>query len=254
MAARRIGFGAFRGLALGLTLSVVNLLGVFLTIVALGGLGEWTRTQFVGLFGLIEVATGAAFVIGPNIWRLPVAEARLSDEPHDVHFAASVLFIPHWAGGAKAIAGAIFAVYAMVREGTGFATPGVLLIIVFVCLASVGLSMVFARLGVLRPDVDVYEIVVRRPGHEDFALPPVSLGAAVVQLLLNIGSFPAVKLLPPGVLYQPEMAPSLGLLTWSGLVAFGLLSLGFVAWWGRVGWQAPRPQQREAEKFAASGS
>ncbi|MCK9517629.1 MAG: hypothetical protein M0R74_01185 [Dehalococcoidia bacterium] len=203
MATRRLQFGAFRGLALGLTLSVVNLLGVFLTIVAFGGLGEWTRAQFAGLFGLIEVATGAAFVIGPNIWRLAHSHPRCSS----------------WRSSC-----------ASPRSGFPWSSPAP---------------------GVARPGLDVYEIVVKRPRHEDYALPAVSLGAAVVQLLLNIGSLPAVKLLPPDVLYQPEMAPSAELLAWSGLVSFGLLALGFLAWWGRVGWQAPRPQQREADEYAA---
>ena len=242
--------GIFRGLALGLTLSLVNLLGAFLTVVALGGLGEWTRAQFVGLFGTIEVATGAAFIIGPNIWRLPVAEAKLGPGPRDVKFAASTVLIPHWGGGVKCIAGVAFVVYALAAEGAGPATVLLPVVVVLISAASVGVSMAFARLGVARPDVDVYEIVVKRPGHKALNLPGVSLGASFVHLLLNIGAFPAVKLLPPQTLYQPEMGPSAALLGWLAVVALGLLGIGFASWWGRVAWRAPRRQQREAEEFA----
>lgn len=253
MAERRIPLGALRGLALGLTLSVVNLAGVFLTLVALGGLGEWSGTQFVGLFGLIEIATGAAFIIGPNIWHLPVSEARLERKPVEVQFAASTIFIPHWAGGVKGIAGLAFVAYAAGREGIGVATLGVPLIIVAVCAGAVGVSMVFARLGVARPDIDVYEIVIRRPGHRDYALPGISLGAAVVQLALNIGTVPAVKLLPPSAFYQPEFGPSPETLFWALVGGAALLALGAAAWWGRLTWRAPAPQQQEAEEFARAG-
>jgi len=117
-------FRALRGLALGLTLSVLNLFGAFLTLLALGGLGDWTGTQFIGLFGLLEVATGAAFVIGPNVWRLPVAAAEL--EPGTTtRFAASTVLIPHWAGGVKSLAGAGLATWAAAREGITPATAGV---------------------------------------------------------------------------------------------------------------------------------
>jgi len=253
MAERRMPLGALRGLALGLTLSVVNLFGVFLTLLALGGLGEWTGTQFIGLFGLVEVATGAAFIIGPNIWHLPVSEARLARSPVEVQFAASTIFIPHWAGGVKGIAGFAFVCYAIGREGFGVATLGLPLIIVAVCAAAVGVSMVFARLGVARPDIDVYEIVVRRPTHPDYALPGISLGAAVVQLTLNIGTFPTVKILPPTAFYQPEFGPSPETLLWALAGGAALLGLGVAAWWGRLSWRAPAPQQEEAEEFARAG-
>ena len=240
----------FRGLALGLTLSLVNLLGAFLTVLALGGLGEWTRAQFVGLFGAIELATGAAFIIGPNIWRLPVAEAKLGPGTHDTRLAATAILIPHWGGGVKCIAGAAFVVFAAVVEGVGAATLLLPAVVVLVCAAAVGISMVFARVGVARPGLDVYEIIVKRPGHNDFALPGISLGASFVQLLLNIGVFPAVKIFSPGIMFQPEIGPSAQALGWLSVAGLALLGLGFAAWRGRIAWQAPKPQQREAEEFA----
>lgn len=240
-------FRALRGLALGLTLSVLNLFGAFLTLLALGGLGEWTGTQFVGLFGLLEVATGAAFVIGPNVWRLPVAATAL--EPGTTtRFAASTILIPHWAGGVKSLAGAGLATWAAAHEGVTPATAGVLLVIVFTCAVSVALSMLFARAGCARPDIDVFQVTVNRPGHRPLELPGMSWGASFVQALLNILTFPTVKLLPPSALYQPEMAPSPELLGWFGGVAVVLTVGAFAAWSGRLAWRAPKRQQREAER------
>jgi hypothetical protein len=243
------GWRVIRGLALGLSLSFVNLLGVLLTLTALGGLGEWENAQFVGLFGTFEVATGLAFIIGPNIWRLPVAQAKLSHE--EVRFAASTILIPHWAGGVKCIAGLAFIAYAASREGVGPATAGLPVLVLLVCAASVGLSMLLARLGTSRPDLDVYGLAIRRVGRPEIALPELSLCAAFVQLLLNVMTFPTVSVMPPDALYQPEIGPSAALLGW-GLAGGGALLLaGFAAWAGRLDWQAPRPQQREAEQFVS---
>ncbi|MGI8926964.1 MAG: hypothetical protein ACR2HN_10010 [Tepidiformaceae bacterium] len=239
----------FRGLALGLTLSVVNLLGGFLTIVALGGLGEWSGTQFVGMFGVLEIATGFAFIIGPNAWRLPVAEANTSDRTK-VRLAASTLFIPHWAGGAKCVAGAAMLGFAAIQEGLGLASVGLVLAAALVVLGALALSLLVARWGVAHPGVDVVELVIRRPGRKDVALPALSIGAAIMQLLLNIGIFPAVKFLPPAVLYRPHIAPSASLLAWMAVVTALLLAAAALAWRGRIAWQAPREQQREAEEFA----
>lgn len=243
---------ALRGLALGLSLSVANLIGAFLTLTVLGGLGSWTGTQFIALFGLIEIGTGAAFVIGPNIWRLPAAAAEL--EPGtEVRFAASTIFIPHWAGGVKAIAGAVLVAWTAAHEGVTPATAGILLLIAAACATAVGASMLAARAGVAYPGIDVFQFVVRRPGRPDHELPAQSLGASLIQMVLNICTFPSVKLLSPSALYQPELAPSPALLAWATAFGGGLLLLGFAAWWGRLAWRAPRAQQREAEQeFAAT--
>ena len=71
----------FRGLFLTFTLSFVNLVGIIFTLTALGGLAPWSRSQFIGAFGVLEAASGIANVLSPNVWRLPVAQvprARLS--------------------------------------------------------------------------------------------------------------------------------------------------------------------------------
>ncbi len=56
---------------LAFSLSFVNLAGALLAIGALGGLEPWSDRQFVGLFGFVELSIGIAYLIAPNIWRLP---------------------------------------------------------------------------------------------------------------------------------------------------------------------------------------
>jgi hypothetical protein len=243
----RVALRAARGLVLGLTLSFVNLVGAVATIAALGGPGSWSRTQFIGLFGVLEVSTGAAFLVGPNLWRMPVIEARLGVQPGQVRLAASTVFIPHWAAGVKGIAGLAFVGWAAASEGLAPASLGLPLLTICICSASVGLSLVAARIGVAHPEYDVVQFIVRRPRNRDLALPATSVGATVVQVLLNIGSLPAVKLLSPGVLYGPELAPSPALLAWLAIVAAVLVAGGLAAWWGRLALRAPRRQQREAQ-------
>ena len=58
---------AFRGLVLVFLLSFLNLVGLIVTVTALGGAAPWSRWQFVGLFGVIEAASGLANVITPNM-------------------------------------------------------------------------------------------------------------------------------------------------------------------------------------------
>src|SRR6185503_1560402 len=47
---------AFSGLALVFALSFVNLVGILVTATALGGIAPWTRWQFIGMFGVVELA------------------------------------------------------------------------------------------------------------------------------------------------------------------------------------------------------
>jgi hypothetical protein len=240
---------ALRGLVLGFLMSVVNLAGALLVVLMLGGLGSWTDRQFIGLFGLLEIVTGVAFIIGPNIWRLPVAEANTNDRT-SIRLAASTALIPHWAAAAKVVPGLPMVTVALLHAGIGPATALLPLLVLLILAGVMGLSLVAARLGVARPDLDVVQLVVQRPGRPALALPGISISGVVVQLLVNIGASPAVKLFPPSVLYRPEMGPSQGLLSITGLLGAALLLAGFLAWRGRISWRAPREQQREAEAEA----
>lgn len=251
LARRPAPLRAIRGLTLGLALSGLNLLGGFLAIMALGGLGEWSGWQFIGLFGVIEVGTGLAFIVGPNIWRLPVAEANTSDRTK-ISLAANTLLIPHWAAGAKASAGIVLVVLAAWYEGVTFASAGVVLFALLVVATTVSVSLLFARWGVARPDLDVVFVEIRRPGRGAYALPGFSLGAITVQFLLNIGVFPAVKLLPPSVLYRSAIAPSAAVLGVAFAIAAVTWAAALWAWRGRITSRAPEEQRREQEEeFAA---
>lgn len=238
-----------RGLALGLALSGVNLVGVFATLLLAGGLAGWSGTQFIGVFGVLEIATGFAFVICPNIWQLPVLEAR-GQAPGGVRLAASTVLIPHWPGGVKAIAGLGFVAWSSAHEGVSLATPGLALVVASLGAVALGTSLLAARFGVFRPGLDVFEVTIRRPGHVPYELPGISLGAAWVQLLLSILTFPTIKTFSPGILYGPAMAPSLPLLAWTTAAAVVALTAGFAAWRGRLAWRASPAQQRAADSLA----
>lgn len=246
---RRTGKRAARGLVLGLALSALNLVGAFLALMTIGGLGEWSGPQFVGMFGLIEAGTGLAYIVGPNIWRLPVAEANTSDRTA-VRLAASTLLLPHWAAGAKVLAGTVMLLYAALETGVGPATVALLPVAAAIAFGVTALSLSVARWGVARPDLDVIFLSIRRPGREEQALPGISLGGMAVQLVVNIGTFPAVKLLSPDILFQPELAPAPELVTVTLALAAGLVAVTALIWRGRISWRAPREQQREAEEFA----
>jgi hypothetical protein len=242
------GSRAFRGLALVFLLSFVNLVGVIFTAAALGGVEPWSRWQFVGAFGVIEAASGLANVISPNIWRLPVAELQTSRRT-DVRLAASALLLPHWGGLARCAAGIVCLTLAGRQDGLGAATVALVPLVLAVAWSVLAISAVLARAGVARPDLDVLQIVVRL-GRRETELAPVSIGASIFQFVLSIITIPAVKLLPPSVLYQPELGPSRDAL----LVALGLSAVlsAFVwlLWAGRIELDAPREQQREAEERA----
>lgn len=241
---------AFRGLALGLSLSAINLAGAAVALWSFGGFSGWSQAQFIGLFGVLEIATGAVSIFGPNIWRLPVAQAQTSPRT-DVRLALSTILIPHLAASAKLIAGLAMVVYALAEEGASPASAGLVALSGLLAIAISAGTLALARIGVEWPTVDVWSLTIHRAGHEDLPLPAFSLTSLLALFLINIGIFPAVKLLPPGVLYQPEMAPSAAVLAWTGAIAVALVAGALAAWHGRLSLRAPREQQREAEAAAA---
>jgi hypothetical protein len=239
---------AFRGLVLVFFLSFLNLVGLILTTTALGGLAPWSRWQFVGIFGAIETASGLANVITPNVWRLPVAELE-TNRRTDVKLAASTLLLPHWGGLARCAAGLVCLGLAAWQAGLAAASVGLVPFMLALAWTVLAISALLARAGVARPDLDVVQFVVRW-GRRDRELRPISIGAAVIQFLLAIVTIPAVKLLPPSVLYQPELAPSAGALFVALALAGVSLALVYLVWFGRIDWRAPAEQQREAEEHA----
>lgn len=238
---------AFRGLALVFALSFLNLLGVIVTAAALGGVEPWTRWQFVGMFGLLEAASGLANVLSPNLWRLPIAQLQTSDRT-EVKLAGTAMLLPHWGGLARTAAGVVCLGAAASQEGgIGAATPGLVPLALALAWTILALSAILARAGVARPDVDVLQFVVRW-GRREQELRPISIGASVLQFLLSIATIPAVKVLPPSVLYQPELGPSATALLATVATGAVLLVLVYVLWAGRIEWKAPREQQLDAEQ------
>jgi hypothetical protein len=189
---------------------------------------------------------GVAFIIGPNIWRLPDDEANTpSDTP--VRLAIDTLFVPQWGAGAKVLAGVL-----MVLAGgwvEGWTAGSVLLVpgVALLTVAVLALSLAVARWGVARPDFDVVAFVIRRPKHVDRELRAISIGGMLIQVVAEIGVFPLVKLTRPTILYQPALAPSPALLAVLCAVAATLTCLALMVWRGRLAIHAPRVQQEELE-------
>ena len=190
----KLGSGrAFRGLFLVFPLSFLNLVGLILTVTALGGPEPWTRWQFIGLFGVIETASGLANIISPNVWRLPIAELQTSRRI-EVKLATSALLLPHWGGLARFAPGAV----AWRSQPGTWALARVALLVPFVLLLAWYRRRLRGRCpgGFARPELDVLQFVVRWAGAEK-ELTPISLTAATFQFLLMVVTIPAVKVLPP---------------------------------------------------------
>ncbi|MDQ4018405.1 MAG: hypothetical protein M3188_01045 [Actinomycetota bacterium] len=247
--ATSVGKGrAFRGLVFVFLLSFLNLVGVIVTLAALGGLAPWSAWQFIGAFGVLEAASGLANVISPNLWRLPVAELATSERT-DVKLAASTILIPHWGGLARSAAGLVCLAVGAWHEGLALASLGLVPLIFALAWLILAISAVLGRIGVARPHRDVFQLVVRWGGRER-ELPPVSIGAAALQFVLSIVTIPAVKVLSPSVLYRPELAPSASALLATFAAGVVSAALVYVLWAGRIVREAPREQQREAEEHA----
>jgi hypothetical protein len=237
---------AFRGLALVFALSFVNLVGVLVTAGAVGGVAPWSRWQFIGMFGVVEAASGLANVASPNIWRLPIAELKTSERT-EVKLAASALLLPHWGGLARSVAGLVCVAGAAWHEGIGPASVALVPFVLALAWGVLAISAVLARAGVAWPEIDVMQLVVRW-GKRERELTPVSVSASLFQFLLSITTLPAAKVLSPSVLYQPEIGPSAKALFLAVALSVALLGLVSLLWSGRIGPKAPAEQQREAEE------
>ncbi len=242
------GSRAFRGLALVFVLTFVNLIGAALAVTALGGLGEWTRWQFVGLFGVIETAAGISNIFAPNIWHLPAAELNTSGRTQ-VRLAASTMFFPHWGGATRAAAGVILILASGFHEVW---SPASVLLLPFEAATVVFLlavSATIARLGVAYPDTDTVQFILKWRS-KDRELEPLSITASIQQFVLGILTLPAVKILAPGAMFGPELRPSTEALLLSIALAGVTVLTTVLLWTGRIQWRAPREQKREAEANA----
>ena len=239
---------AFSGLVLVFALTIVNFFGILLTMTALGGLQPWDEWQFLGLFGVVEAAAGASNVIAPNIWRLPVAEMETSRRTQ-VRLAATTMLIPHWGGAARSLAGILLIFVSGFHEGWSVESLLLFPVLLLLCVLFLAISAIIARWGVEYPDTDTMQWIVRWRSKEH-ELNPLSLSASLQQFVLGVITLPAVKVLSPGVLFAPEIQPSNEALIAIAVASVLLTATAALLWAGRLQWQAPAEQQREAEQNA----
>ena len=239
---------AFRGLALSLGFSLLNLAGLVFTAQSLGVIGRWSAGQFVGLFGLLETALGLASVVLPNIWHLPVTEVDTSRHTR-VEVAVTSVFVPHWGGIARMIAGLVLLMVFGAELQLGPEALLVAPVVIALALLVLAVSLIAARLGVARPDIDVIKFTVDWIGRKK-ELPGISLGASIVQFLLGISTLPIADLLAPSILYDPRLAPSPELTLVVVAAAAVTSALALLLWRGRMTWNAPPEQQQDIEENA----
>ena len=159
------------------------------------------------------------------------------------------MLIPHWGGLARFAAGVVCIGLAAWKVGLGPASLALVPLVLALAWSILALSAAVARAGVARPELDVIQLVIRWRRREQ-ELKPISIGASTLQFLITVVTLPAVKVLEPSVLYQPELAPSREALLVVLAVAAVLLVLVPLLWAGRMDVRAPREQQREAEEHA----
>ena len=242
--AKTAGDRAFRGLFLVFLLTFLNLAGMFLTAVGLNALGEWNAWQFVGLFGVVEAGSGLANLVTPNLWAMPVVEQETSQRTKTV-LALQTLMLAHWGGLARTGAGIVMIAVAGWHQGVSAETVLLLPLCLTIAWLQISLSALLARLGVAFYKYDVLQITL--DWYKKISLPPISLSASALQFCLSLITIPAISFLKPGVLYQPEVAPStegLAILIASAVVA---TVVALIVWFPRIAVRAPREQQEEAE-------
>src|SRR4051794_5562192 len=164
--------------------SILSMAAVYLTIASLKAFGDWSAWQFLGLYGVIEGSVGLAAIIAPNIWRLPVAQLE-TPESTDVELSASTTFIPHWSGVGRTIAGVAMILVAAGHEGIGVSSLGLVPFLLALAFIVFALSALLAYAGVTHTDFDVIQIVIRH-GTKESALPPFSIGASMLHVLINM--------------------------------------------------------------------
>jgi hypothetical protein len=241
------GNRAFRGLFLVFFITFLNLAGMTLTAIGLNALGDWTIWQFVGLFGVVEAASGIANIVTPNLWAMPVLEQETSNRTRTV-LALETLKLAHWGGLARTLAGVVMIAVAGYHEGVSAQSALLLPLIVVVAWLEIVLSAVMARGGVAWHKYDVLKVTL--DWYDRIEVPPISLSASALQFILSLVTIPAISVLAAGVLFQPELAPSAEGLLWLSAFTLVCTVVALATWFPRISVRAPREQQQEAEARA----
>src|SRR5262249_14282932 len=145
-----------------------------------------------------------------RVWELPVDAART--RPRRMRRGLVHLLQPRWERAGQAVGATAVLVYALAAHGAGPSSLLLLLLMAAFWVALLALSVLAARFGVGNVRWDVVEIVLRGPDRDPVRVPPFSLSAALVQILLMALTFILVRVLSPDALYGSVMRPSLDLL------------------------------------------
>jgi ABC-type uncharacterized transport system permease subunit len=245
MGARQAGLAPTRAAAAGATvrgqaprkaaavfiLAFVTLAGLLLTLQGITGFGEWTAWQFAGLFGLLELGAGIGNIVAPNFWRLPVTHGWPGRR--GARIARQEVLEPHGSALGRIAAGAAILAAAAGHEGVAAGTVLVLPLALCLGLMVLALSALVARVAIARPDVDVVQIVLRRKGRQ-VEVPPLSLGASLLQLALTVVAIPLVRLMPASALYSGSLEPAPEALGGAVVTSLLLSTAAALAWRGRL--------------------
>ena len=197
-------------------------------------------------FGVLEAASGLAKCISQHL--AAPRRAAPDERRTQIELAGSALLIPHSAALARFGAGGVLMAVAAWHEGFALASVALIPLVLALAWLILVISAAFARVALIRPEVDVVQVSVRWGGpSESSSREPQRRRASVS---LSISTVSAAKLLDPTVLYQPELAPSLGALLAVLTAAATAGVLVYLLWSGRVAATARAEQQREAEEHA----
>jgi hypothetical protein len=210
-------------------LSLFNFGAVYLTAESLGGIKDWSASQFAGLYGWIDMATGLGNLYAWNFWKISQGAERMHGRARfDV-----TTFHPKWEGIARALAGLTLLLWAGYEAGVSsqtfwFVPDTMLLVIALFCF-----SGVLARMSIAWPEIDIIHLKVHWL-NKDMQLPPLSIATSFLQLWLTVAALPIVAAVSTDALYQPELAPSRAVGLVCGVLALVTFAMFMACWRGEA--------------------
>jgi hypothetical protein len=178
---------------------------------------------------------------------MPIVEQETSRRTRSV-LALKTLTLAHWGGLARSLAGVAIFIAAGWHEGFSPASALILPLCILIAWLQIALSAILARLGVIFYRYDVLQVTLN--WHRQIDLPPLSLSASALQFCLGLITIPAISVLRPGALYQPEIGPPLDGLAFLTAAAAVTTIAALGAWYPHIRIHASQEQQQEAEARA----
>jgi hypothetical protein len=226
--------------------SFLNFAFLVLSARLVGGLQDWSVTQFAGLYGLIEGSIGISNLVAPNFWALPVSEFR-SRSATVVVVALSDLRLIHVDGVGRVLGGGAFLAWSAAAAGVRAESSLLLPFVALLGLTIIALSGLVSRWGIAHPELDVIQLKVYWRNREK-VLPPISLGTSYLQFFLTLAALPIAAVTLPGFLFHPEFYPTIPVVGVMLIATAIFAALFFAAWSSRlVIRRAPAPAQSERE-------